>query len=82
MLAYYVLWHALDRLDPLWARQLEEIQSGMRERKERDVTVVNVLENLQTIQRHKVRVQGASFEKTTQPNAAQREILDLLGVEI
>jgi transposase len=82
MLAYYVLWHFMQRLEPLWEAQAAEIKNGVRERKERDVTVDKLLNTLKAVQRSDVEMAGVNFRQTTQLNAQQRQILDLLGVKI
>jgi transposase len=82
MLAYYVLWHLMERLAPLGAVQSEEIALGQRERKERDVTVANILARLKAIQRCEVAMGETRFRQVSEVDAQQEQILKLLGVKI
>jgi transposase len=78
MLAYYLLWHMKARLEPLFAKQEEEIISGQRQRKDRTWTIDNVLENLKMRRRNLITCQGQEFSKDMEPDAVQAEILRLL----
>ena len=82
MLAYHLLWHFMRRLEPMWEAQSEAIEKGKRERKQRDVTVDNLLAQLQAIRRDDVETGGTRFRQVTQSGAEQLRILDLLGVKI
>lgn len=74
MLAYYLQWHMMQRLQPLF----EENGEG----KNRQWTIKNVLERLQAIRRERVRLGGIEFEQTTIPEPDQQRILDLLDVKV
>ena len=71
LLAYYLQWHARQRLQPLFA--------GDGNGQNRQWTFAQVLEHLKTIRSERVRSQGVEFELRTQPNAEQQRILDLLA---
>lgn len=71
MLAYYVQWHARQRLKPLFQ------QDG--EGKERQWTFANVIERLRGIRSNRVTSSGVEFELRTQPDSIQQQILDLLS---
>jgi transposase len=71
MLAYYVQWHARQRLKPLFQ------QDG--EGKERQWTFANVIERLRGIRSNRVTSSGVEFELRTQPDPIQQQILDLLA---
>jgi transposase len=72
VLAYYLQWHAQQRLQPLFE------QDG--EGKYRQWTMENVIERLKGIRRQRVRVNGVEFDQVTQPDSEQQRILDLLRV--
>jgi len=74
MLAYYLQWHMMRRLQPL----LEKDGEG----KQRRWTVKNILERLKGIRRERVRLNGIEFEQNTLPDEDQQRILDLLGVKL
>ena len=80
MLAYYLLWHFLERLEPLFAKQDAEIEGG-KPPKERAWTVQSVLETLKSVRRNEVRVGGAEFRQITELNADQQELIGLLGIQ-
>ncbi len=71
MLAYYVQWHARQRLKPLF----QEDGEG----KERQWTFANVIERLRGIRSNRVTSSGLEFELRTQPDPIQQQILDLLA---
>lgn len=73
-LAYYLQWHTIERLRPLF----ENDGQG----KERRWTVQNVIERLKQICRNTVSVNGASFHQITETDEEQREIIDLLKVPL
>ena len=81
MLAYYLLWHFLERLEPLFAKQDADIKGGKQRSKERAWTVQSVLETLKSVRRNEVRVGGAEFQQITELNADQQELLRLLRVQ-
>ena len=70
MLAYYVQWHAQQRLKPLFAKDGKG--------KDRQWTFSNVMERLKALRRQRVKVSGIEFEQVAEAEADQREILDLL----
>ena len=70
MLAYYLQWHFVDRLRPLFE------QDG--EGKERRWTVENVIERLASIRSNRVEANGVAFDQITEADAEQSEILRLL----
>jgi len=72
VLAYYVEWHAKQRLQPLFA---EDGQG-----KHRQWTMENVIERLGAIRRQRVKMAGVEFDRVTTPEAEQQRILDLLEV--
>ena len=74
VLAYYLLWHMQQRLQPLFE------QDGQGKR--RQWTMENVLQRLKAIRRQRVRVSGVEFDQVTQPEEDQRKILDLLKVKL
>lgn len=71
MLAYYIQWHARDRLKELFANDGEG--------KRRQWTFENVLEHLKTIRSNRVKANGVEFEMRTNADADHRKILDLLS---
>jgi len=74
MLAYYVQWHMIQRLQPLFA------QDGKG--KNRRWTFPHVLECLKGIRRERERVGEVSFQQVTAPDSDQQQILDLLKVRL
>jgi len=74
VLAYYLLWHMEQRLQPLFA------QDGQG--KHRQWTVENVIARLKGIRRQRVRANDVEFEQVTQPEEDQQKILDLLKVKL
>ena len=73
MLAYYVQWHAQQRLQPLFAKD----GTG----KDRQWTFRNVMERLKALRRQPVKVSEIEFEQVAEAEAGQREILDLLKLK-
>lgn len=70
MLAYYVQWHAQERLKPLFAKDGKG--------KHRQWTFCNVMERLKALRRQRVKVGGVEFEQVAEAEEDQKEILDLL----
>jgi transposase len=68
MLAYYVVWHIRQRLQPLLAEA-----NGF-------ISLRAVLQELSTIQRHTMEVRGHRFTMTTEPTPRQQRVFELLGV--
>jgi len=73
-LAYYVQWHMIKRLQPLFAKD--------KEGKNRQWSFKNVIERLKCIRREKVRLSGVEFQTVGTPEPDQEEILKLLGVKL
>ena len=82
MLAYYLLWHFLERLEPLFGQQRDDLAAGRIRPKQRALTLEGVLESLKALRRNRVRVAGAQFDQVSEPTAQQRRVLDLLGVKL
>jgi transposase len=70
LLAYYVQWHAQQRLQPLFA------QDGKG--KDRQWTFHNVLERLKALRRQRVKVGRVEFDQVAEADEEQRQILALL----
>ena len=73
-LAYYVQWHLMERLGPLFADDGEG--------KERRWTVQNVIERLKQVTQNEVECNGLRFHQTAECDAEQRQIVDLLQVAL
>jgi hypothetical protein len=82
MLAYYLLWHFLERLAPLFDEQRAGLAAGRLQPKQRAITLDGVLESLKALRRNRVRVAGAEFDQVSEPTADQRRLLELLGVKL
>ena len=78
MLAYYLLWHMTERLEPFFSEQEEGIKQGRLELKDRRWTVASVLEALKTRRRNVITCQGQQFTQDMEPNETQARILALL----
>ena len=74
MLAYYVQWHAKERLQEFFAKDGTE--------KNRRWTMRNVIETLAAIRRERIVMNGVEFEKLTTPDADQLEILNHLKIKL
>jgi transposase len=70
MLAYYLQWHLVDRLRPLF----EQDGTG----KDRRWSVQNVIERLAAIRSNRVSANGVQFDQITEADDEQSEILQLL----
>jgi len=70
VLAYYLQWQAQQRLQPLFAKD------GVG--KDRQWTFSNVMERLKALRRQRVKMGGLEFDRVAEPEADQKEILDLL----
>ena len=70
MLAYYVQWHAQQRLKPLFAKDGKG--------KDRQWTFSQVMERLKALRRQRVRARGVEFDQVAEAEEDQREILELL----
>lgn len=71
MLAYYLQWHARQRLKDLFAKDGEG--------KDRQWTFRNVIEHLMTIRSNRVESGGVEFDLCTQADSDHGQILDLLA---
>jgi transposase len=80
MLAYYLQWHLVKKLEPLFAEQEAQIKRGKIPSKERALTLQSVIESLKSIRRNEVSVGGAKFLQVTEPGTEQQRVLDLLKV--
>jgi len=82
MLAYYLQWHLMRRLAPLFAAQQAAIDSGKAQAKDRALTLASVLETLKNLHRNEVSVGEATFHQLTDPTPEQQRIFDLLGTKL
>jgi transposase len=73
-LSYYVQWHLIERLKPLF----ETDGKG----KDRRWTVQNTVERLKQVCRNQVQVDGVEFHQVTELDDEQRQIFDLLQVAL
>ena len=71
MWAYYLQWHARQRLKPLFA------QDG--EGKQRQWTFENVIERLKGVRSERVMAEGVEIEIHTQADNQQQRILNLIA---
>ena len=78
MLAYYLQWHMMDRLAPLFAAQDQHIKDRAIERKDRRWTLAYVVGAMAAQQRNRVSLCGAEFTQDTEPNEDHQTILKLL----
>jgi transposase len=75
MLAYYIQWHAIEYLQPLFENN--------GEKSDRRWSWHIVLERLKSIRKTEIKIKGVRMAaKISVPDAEQQEILDLLGVKI
>ena len=74
MLAYYVMWHMKQRLQPLF--------EGDGKGKERKYTFDSVIERMKHISKNTVDFCNVQSEIVSEPTGEQQRILDLLGVSI
>ena len=72
MLAYYLQWHMIQRLQPLFE------SDGTH--KERFWTFENVIERLKSIRREDLHIAGAISKIVSQPDEDQQNILNLLQI--
>jgi hypothetical protein len=82
MLAYYLQWHFMRRLAPLFEEQQAALRNGTISSKERALTLQGVLETLKNLRRNQVSVGEARFHRLSEPDAGQQRILALLGVKL
>jgi transposase len=74
MLAYYLQWHMLQRLQPIF--------DSDGEHKKRFWTFENVIERLKSIRREEISVAGTTCKIITDADEDQIKILDLLNVKL
>jgi len=74
MLVYYLQWHMMQRLKPLFEKDGKY--------KNRFWTFENVIERLKSIRREEIHVSGTTCKIVTDPDEDQRKILDLLNVKL
>jgi transposase len=74
MLAYYLQWHMMQRLQPLFKTNGKY--------KNRFWTFENVIERLKSIRREEIHVSGATCKIVTDPDNDQLTILNLLNVKL
>lgn len=73
MLAYYLQWHMMKSLQPLFE------ENG--EHQERFWTFENVVERLKSIRREEISVSGTTFKIVTDLDDDQQKIFDLLNIK-
>lgn len=73
-LSYYLQWHLMQRLKPLFETDGEG--------KERRWTVSNAVERLKQVCRNEVQADGVRFHQVTELDDEQRRIFDLLQVAL
>jgi transposase len=73
-LAYYLQWHMVQRLRPLFESDGEG--------KDRRWTVENVIERLKQIQRNEVEANGVRFHQITELDPEQKRIIELLQMTL
>jgi transposase len=74
MLAYYLQWHILQKLQPLFSKNGKN--------KKRFWTFENIIERLKSIRREEIHVAGTKCKIVTCPDKDQQKILDLLNVKL
>lgn len=78
MLAYYLQWHLIKRLAPLFEEQEELIDHGEMQPQDRSLTLQSVIESLKSVRRNEVSVGGAQFQQISETSPEQQQVLDLL----
>ena len=74
MLAYYLQWHMMQRLKPLFEKEGKY--------KNRFWTFGNVIERLKSIRREEIQISGTTCRIVTDPDEDQLKILDLLNIKL
>ena len=74
VLAYYLQWHMMERLKPLF--------ESNGEHNERFWTFANVIERLKSIRQEEILISGITCNVITQPDEDQKKILELLKVKL
>ena len=78
MSAVKLVWHFLERLEPLFAEQEAAIASPGGQPKDRRWTLQSALETLKARRRNEMTCKGAKFRADMAPNADQERLLHLL----
>ena len=78
MLAYYLQWHMVKRLEPLLSEQREAIANKKMAIEDRKWTLSHVIEVLKSIRSEELIYEGVRFTKETEPTAEQARLLMLL----
>ena len=74
VLSYYVQWHLVERLRPLFDAD------GVGVGEDRRWTVENVIERLSAIRSNRIEVGGVEFDQTTEFDTEQKQIIELLQI--
>jgi transposase len=82
MLAYYLLWHFIDRLRPLLGPKGSKKKSKTGSNKPSEFTVRSLLNKLKKICQNEVEMGEIKFRMNTKCNEQQETILKHLGVKI
>lgn len=78
MLAYYLQWHMVQKLEPLLREQREAIANKTMRREDRKWTLAHVIEVLKALRTQEVEYAGTKFQTQTEPTAEQARVLKLL----
>ena len=78
MLAYYLQWHMVQRLEPLLGEQREAIATKEIAREERKWTLSHILEVLKAIRLEELSYEGIRYTKKTDPTENQARLLGQL----
>ena len=78
MLAYYLQWHMVQRLEPLLSEQREAIKTKNMAREDRKWTLTHVVEVLKTLRAEELTYEGVPFIKQTEPSTEQARLLSLM----
>ena len=78
MLAYYLQWHMVQRLEPLLGEQREAIATKEIAREDRKWTLSHILEVLKAIRLEELSYEGIRYTKKTEPTENQARLLGQL----
>jgi hypothetical protein len=78
MLAYYLQWHMVQRLEPLLSEQKQAIASKEQRREDRKWTHTHIIEALKALRSEEMSYDGVKFTKHSEPTAEQARLLALL----
>jgi hypothetical protein len=78
MLAYYLQWHMMRRLAPIFEEQAQGLKERSLEPKDRRWTLDSALATMSAQQRNRVSLGGQVFNQDTEPSKDHRRILALL----